>query len=1213
MAAFLKSRDVFLCCLPLTIFGCVLMYLKSVEMQGFKSFPDKTVINFNSGITAIVGPNGSGKSNIADAVRWVLGEQSSKTLRGSKMEDVIFDGTFERKAQGFAEVSLTIDNSGGNLPISYDEVTVSRRYFRSGESEYLINRSPVRLKDVHELFMDTGLGRDGYSIIGQGRIAEILSQKSDDRRQIFEEAAGISKYKYRKAEAERKLLSAEENLVRLKDILLELEERLAPLAEQSEKAHRFLDLSAEKRKLEISIWLHNIDNIRSGMEKLEYELDISKGDLTRAEEEMEALSISIDNAFEKMAERTAEIDRSRGEQNSIYEESRETASKIAVLENDTKHIDEQLEELDKTASLERAGLDTLDVQLTECLNRAKDIESRKQTEEENLKEILEKSDKLLQESEVFSEEMKTLRTMADTKRGDLTDMRIHLSSMQSSVDSKKLQLLKLAEELETKEMPIKQLLDEKTKLSDEISDKNAQLSDLKNIILGYELKLKSQNDKNAVLLEECTRIKDELAKTMLRRDTLSDMERHFEGFAYSVKAVMKEAEKGKLSGVFGPVSTLLRVDSKYAAAMETALGASLQNIVVKTENDAKYAINYLKNSGQGRATFLPISAVKGQTYTDSQFNNFPGFIGIAKSLVSYNNEFDGVFSYLLGRVVIVETIDDAVSLAKRTAYRHRIVTLDGQLISPGGSMTGGSAVKSAGILTRQGEIEALEAAAKALEERFKVSDEQYRKALTRTNAEAAYLDGANAEYKTATDELAVMNNLMEQKKFEYNELVKQSTAAQEEINRLNSENEEQNLLINHTLEEISSFEKYIEETEKKYLSLAQNNSDIILLRQKYNEDIAERRMGIMSLIKDIDSENRIAAELNERRTQQAGKANLWEERKKELCLEKETVLFDIEALKEKGDAMKEKVSEIENRIVLLISERELSEREAGELRKSEKDKQSRRDVLLRETERLQNRKENVLTEYDSLVAKLWDEYELTVSEAEKEKAELESITKSQKRLAQLRQNIRALGSVNVDAIEEYKNVSQRYEFLKSQTDDLIISKKELESIIVDLMSKMKGIFTEQFSIINKNFAITFAELFGGGTAELSLTDPSDVLTSGIDIKVTPPGKIIKNLSALSGGEQAFVAIALYFSILKVRPTPFCVLDEIEAALDEINVVRFADYLRSLVHNTQFIAITHRRGTMEEADMLYGVTMQEKGVSKLLAINVSQVAEQLSLA
>jgi len=1197
---------------PTCFLDVLRLYLKCIELQGFKSFPDKTVIRFGGGITAIVGPNGSGKSNIADAIRWVLGEQSSKTLRGTKMEDVVFDGTAERKAQGFAEVSLTVDNSDGRLPLSYEEITVSRRYYRSGESEYLINRVPVRLRDVHELFMDTGLGRDGYSIIGQGRIAEILSVRSEDRRQIFEEAAGISKYRYRKAEAERKLMSTEENLVRLRDILAELESRVEPLREQSEKARRFLELSGEKKALEISLWLHSIDAIRSGMDKLESELSISRNDLERAEEELSALAKSIDEAFERASRKTAEIEAVRGEQSRAAEEGQRRESEIALLRNNAEHLERQISELDEAIAAERAGADSIEAQLAECRARAESLAARRRLEEEELARAIAEADELVAKAEAFSGEMTGLRRAADAARESATALRIRQSAAQSADVSWREQLEKLKSEAEARERAIDELESARKALVRSAAEKNERLDGLKNVIKGYELKVKAQKEKNERAAAELSKLRAELSELLLRRDTLADMERHFEGFAHSVKAVMQQAGRGGLSGILGPVSSLLRVDEKYATAIETALGGSLQNIVTRTEDDAKRAIEYLKSTGQGRATFLPVSAVKGQTLSASEFKDFPGFVGIAKTLVRYDATYDGVFSSLLGRVAVVETLDDAVAIARRTGYRHRIVTLDGQLMSPGGSMTGGSAARNSGILTRQGEIERLTAQAKSVKKRVDEAEAAYRQACERVQADEAYLDGANAEYRTAAEELAADRAMIDRKEFELGELAERARTEADEAARIERARCDIQAELKSIEAELSGLEAQIAQAEERYGALAAGHSDLEELRRAQGEAIAERRMALMATDKDIEAEARAAAELEERRAQQEDRAGRELERKAELISSREALLADIARRESERDAFAAKLAGFEERIAALLREREKCEQETVRLRQNEKEKQSRRDLLMRETERLENRRLSVMNEYDSLVARLWDEYELTVSEAESLRVALDGVTKAQKRLGELRQAIKALGNVNVGAIEEYKQVRERYDFLRAQTEDLVAAKRELERIIDELTAQMRGIFTEQFSVINKEFASTFAELFGGGTAELSLTDPSDVLSSGIDIKVAPPGKIIKNLSSLSGGEQAFVAIALYFAIIKVRPTPFCVLDEIEAALDEVNVTRFAAYLRKLVKNTQFIAITHRRGTMEEADMLYGVTMQEKGVSKLLAINVNEVAEKLKL-
>lgn len=1188
------------------------MHLKALEVHGFKSFPDKINIGFNEGITAIVGPNGSGKSNIADAVRWVMGEQSTKTLRGTKMEDVVFDGTQDRKPLGFAEVSLTIDNSDGRLASEYTEVTVTRRYFRSGESEYYLNKVPVRLKDINEIFMDTGLGRDGYSIIGQGRIAEILSVKSEDRRQIFEEAAGISKYRYRKAEAERKLVATEDNLVRLKDIVLELEERIEPLKEQAQKAKSYLDLREEKKGLEVNIWLDGIDKIKDGMVKLEADCANSHRLLEEADNKLNQTESEIDKSFEQTRQNTAAIDNLRNDIKVIEEEASNKDARSAVLSNDLLHNEDRISRIKNDLQNEDNRVLEIEQQIgareTSILLLNKSVSAL----EEQLNEILLESERANRSTEEFSEQIEALRQEISQKASVLTDLKIKESGLSAEIVAAKEHSATMGSEKEELTDKLNSSKEERGECAQKIAELEQKQSSMSNIINGYTLKLTTKEEKANKYRQKYEQLRQKHNEKTSRATMLSDMEKHFEGFFGSVRSVMDEAKRGGLRGILGPVSALIKVKDEHSLAVETALGNAIQNIVVNSEEDAKAAIYFLKSSGAGRATFLPLSSIKGSMITESEVASANGFIGIASELIENEKKYDEVIRSLLGRTVIVEHIDNAIALAKKTNYRFRIVTLDGQQLNAGGSMTGGSIAKNVGVLSRSNEIERLTKEAEEIKKELDTIETELKAGEAELSQAKAYLEGANAEYRVIEDELIKERTSLSH--FEI--LIDGISKSLESSLKEQEENSAKILTSQSTLEEIKlliqSGENEEKQVEGKLLDLTGSKGNLAEEKERLNNAISDKRLEIISVKKDIEAALSAIEELKIQKTEQFNSKERKLEEIKEVEGLRAAIHNEIEALKAEAAALRNKTLEYQANIEKLIADREAAEKRVTDLRQKEREAIEYKNKLAVEVQRLENKKANVETEYDELIAKLWEEYELTFSEADLLRSPIESVPKANKRVNDIKSAIKALGDVNIGAIEEFKQVKERYEFLSVQVNDLIKSKTELEKIVADLTEQMRGIFSEQFKEINAHFNTTFKELFGGGTAQLILSDPTDVLASGIEINVAPPGKIIKHLSSLSGGEQAFVAIALYFAILRVRPTPFCVLDEIEAALDDVNVVRFADYLRRLTGNTQFIAITHRRGTMEEADTLYGVTMQEKGVSKMLTINVSEIEKHLKI-
>lgn len=1188
------------------------MLLKSLELQGFKSFPDKTKLTFNKGLTAVVGPNGSGKSNISDAVRWVLGEQSNKTLRGDKMEDVIFNGTQARKPQGYAEVTLTLDNSSRSLAVESDEVSLTRKYYRSGESEYLINGAPVRLKDINELLMDTGLGKDGYSIIGQGKIAEIVGAKSNERREIFEEAAGITKFRYRKSESEKRLKQAEENLVRLRDILSELEGRVEPLRLQSEKAEKFLQLAERKKVLEITLWTKTLEKSKRNLNEQEDKIAISRHDYEKLETEIAQIESRIEDAYTAMQKCLSDMERLREEKDGMETAISEQGSQIAVLQNDIGHLQ---------ANIARAEEDIAAIDLSEE-DAVREIDSKntqiaahRRQIEETEKHLAETEEKLLRlnaQSSAYEQKLLSVNERLNQIALEQTELRFQKNSGEMTVAENNRQLELVQNNIGLKQQELLQAKAEQEEIARSLEKMAEQEQQLQNAIKGYELKQKSRAEKLEQLKKEFDAVGLKIKETQQRAKLLRDLEQNMEGYAYSVKAVLKQAKAGALRGIFGTVSQLIQVDGAYSVAIETALGGAMQNLICDSEGTAKAAIRMLKEQNGGRATFLPLTSVKGNELNESGLKNCGGFVALGSELVRAEEKYSGVIRSLLGRIVVAEDLDSAVEIAKQYHYRFKIVTLDGQVINAGGSLTGGSQNKASGLLSRKNEIAKLETETQKLEQ-DRIQKETSLSALT---AEVGKL---TAEIDAIRSELQVLGEDRirfegEQKRLAHiiAEDERQLANVDAEITRTKAKNQELAAQIETCEEKLAA----LSAEETALSQAAQENSgskdDLAAERKRLSAQLSDLRIEKTELLKDVENLSRSIEEIISRR------ANAKEQKEKivETISALKTQIMEntdkIRSCEDSAAESKETIAQIENQISQINKERERMETQTTALRSSEREVSAKREEFGRELARLEERKISIQKEYDEIIAKLWEEYSLTRSEAAGIAIEVENIIAAQRDLNDVKSKIRALGSVNVGAIEEYKEVSERYVFLKKQIDDVEASKSELASLISDLTAKMEDIFTESFEKINQHFGRIFADLFGGGKGELLLTDPSDVLESGIEIRVQPPGKLIKNLAALSGGEQSFIAIAIYFAILKVRPSPFCILDEIEAALDDVNVVKYANYLRLMSDRTQFILITHRRGSMEEADVLYGVTMQEQGVSKLLALRVSEVEEQLGM-
>lgn len=1182
------------------------MFLKYLELQGFKSFPDKTRLNFGRGTTAVVGPNGSGKSNISDAVRWVLGEQSTKALRGAKMEDVIFNGTALRHAFGYAEVKLCLDNSDRSLPLEEDEVVVSRKYYRNGDSEYKICDKVCRLKDVNELFMDTGLGRDGYSLIGQGKIAEIVGAKATQRREIFEEAAGISKFRYRKEEAERSLEKADENMLRLRDNLTALEERVGPLLEQSEKAKKFLEYAEEKKTLDISLCVRSLKNLKSQLSEQNSTIGVYQSEYNTIDEEYNAAEERMNSLYEEMRKIDFTVEERRSSISENQNSVSELTAKAAVSKNDIEHNKTEIirigGEIDELSSHGNESDSAIEL-------RKKEL-SEKEAEAEKIKSD---GEKIAYEGEALAEEKQAAineKTDIENKLGEVNANITHINVALATAENDKNQYRERLEQLSlSAEQKLslvsgyKDELLEVNKLLSEIEDKTDSLNNSK---AGIAMKYGIRKDQLTAIEEKRAKIARDAENFAQRAKLLQDLERNMEGFGQSVKFVLDKGAAGALRGILEPVSKILSVEPKYSLAIETAASSALQNVVVTDEDAAKKAIKMLKEQGRGRVTFLPLTSVKGNKLDEHGLTSSDGFIGIASDLVKYESRYDGIVKSILGRIVVAEDLDCAVTMAKQFGYKFRIVTLDGQLVNAGGSLTGGSSVKSAGILSRRQEIDELLAKAEncgkelsktdgdynrlkeelsamdaenlateselrtASEDKIRAEGEKKRILMQISDAEAA---GSEAETQRSILEKAIAD--AEKRAIDYNDLLKENST---EKDKLLSD-------IDRKAAEISDMEKK-ETANKEKLS---KNTLLAAIAQK---DVETIENAIAGLLESRDERAAKIAELE---------AKIEEVKTANIELEKEIENIENEKLR-----LANLSESTEKEITELFEKRKEFDLHITEERTAQKDLVSKREEASVKLAKAHTRLDDMQKDYDRISENLWTEYEITLTAAESVAEEITEPQKAQRRLNELKNKIKALGPVNVSAIEEFKEVSERYEFMKAQVEDAEHARNELRNLIHNLMGQMRTIFVDRFTQIAGNFAVVFKELFGGGEGKLVLTDPDNVLESGIDIIVHPPGKIINNLTSLSGGEQTFVAIAIYFAILKVRPAPFCILDEIEAALDEANVDRYAEYLLRLTENTQFIAITHRRGTMEHADRLYGVTMQEKGVSKLLELTLADV-------
>ena len=1180
------------------------MYLKRIEMQGFKSFADKTVIELKQGITTVIGPNGSGKSNISDAIRWVLGEQSIKSLRGSKSLDIIFAGTQNRKSLGFAESSLVFDNSDKALPIEYTEVTVTRKIYRSGETGYYINKVPCRLKDVLELFMDTGIGKDGYSIVGQGKIDEILSNKSEDRRHIFEEAAGIVKYRIRKQESEKKLEHTKLNLLRINDILSEIEGNLEPLKIQSEKAKNYLSIRDELKNIEVGLFLHNIKQNKEELEKLQEDETITKEQYEAEETKLER----IKNAKEELKNNIDEI-----------------TTKIEKISNIGFESQKEIEMLNSNISVSQTRIannkqnqSRFSEEISEKEQRLQELEEEQNQKEEKRENLQKNKEKFIKELNEKQEELEKITKKLSAKELEIQEYK---RQVEQNTDAKYEKQSKIQEQqlnFENYEKRQKQIKQEKqTTISEldnvqmhkeEVSKEFYEIEAKRNNILKEIEKISKQKDeskqKNKIYQTEINTLSNELRIKQSRRNFLIETEKEKEGYTKSVKTLLKQCETDQelKKGVEGVLANLIEVPQDLETAIEMCLGLSLQNIVTNTEQEAKKLVEYLRKNNAGRASFLPISSVKGKKI-DKIKGNESGIIGIASDLVKYNKKYEQIILNLLGRTIIVDNMDTAIKVAKQNSYTFRIVTKDGDVINPSGAITGGSVMKkTVNILGRSKEIERLGKEIQEIETKIQKLEkemQEYQDSITGileiSEKLEKELQESEINYATGKQKISSLEEEMEKLKNRLQKLedenqnienlkkdaITKKEEIQKEITILNNQNEELTQIITEYADLNKDDQKYID---------------------NLNEDITNLKISVSSFDESESSIEEIKERINQEIEANKNTIKNKKEQIQEINEENKNLENSIKEILEKIEQIKEEVKNSSSKIEELKQERKDKNEKLNYQETQITEKFNIIEELKSQLVKLEVKKNKTEEEIENIINKLWEEYELTPNTVQDYKKP-ENIQNTKRKVNELRTQIKEMGSININSIEEYKNLKERYDFMSEQRLDLESTMVKLRKIVTDMTQLMKEQFKEKFKEINKNFGDVFSELFGGGKAEVRLEDEKNILECGIEIIAQPPGKKLQNMLLLSGGEKALTAIALLFAILKINPAPFCVLDEIEAALDDVNVYRYAEYLKKFAKDTQFLVITHRKGTMEAADSVYGVTMEENGISKLLSMKL----------
>lgn len=1185
------------------------MLLKRLQMQGFKSFADKTVLDFSNGATAVVGPNGSGKSNISDAIRWVIGETRAKSLRGGSMQDVIFSGTETRKQLNYAEVSLVLDNSSHIFPLDYEEIVVTRRLYRSGESEYMINKSKCLLKNIHELFMDTGLGRNGYSIIGQGNVAQILSTKAEDRRSLFEEAAGVSKYKYRKDEALRKLSHTEENLVRINDIVSELEGQINPLKRQSEKARKYLEYYGEYKDLDINLSVVNLDKNEENKEKANTLYNSVNDELASLREQETETESKINNLYTE----NKKLDEVQSEKNSLLVENEakvsNNANEIAIAQNNIKNNNSMLLRIDDEIKATQARNQDRKRQIEELEKTIEDKNQEAQAILGSFDEIKGESDDLDKRQRDLHDEIERVRTDAISSRNLAVSQREKIAGIEQLRTS-------YIERRTTLEAEIRSFKEGITKTQEEIDRSFKEIKEKKEKHKKISQSVDSQNEKadklKAELSDINTRLNDlqvEYNSKVSHKQMLEAMENSYEGYAKSVKAVLKAPELKTIS-IYGTLSGLVEVKNEYITAIETVLGNALQNIVVETENDAKTAIEYLRETRAGRATFLPVTSVKGRKLDNiDKISREHGFIGIASDLVDSDKKYRGIVENLLGKTVVVRTIDDAITISKSFGYKFRIVTLEGDITNPGGSMTGGSVNKHTGFLSRSADIKNLGKEIRSISQQIDSSNEKADK----LNKDIQLVEDQLSSYiplmREYEDEILRLENTVEHLKDSILQ-TDQNDARAQELNNLEQTIKETSDEVALLLSAVRKSENDADALDKRVSELEEEYNRAVEEKDEKSKGLMDKTLELAGLENAIKTAKASIGDINSEIERETGEISVKIEDKERIHSDNDNLYTLIRQKEKMANSIREISDTLRNEIKEIDAKKADISDALSKIQNSNKDLTDRLLNLQQELSRAEARLEKLSSERENIINHLWDEYEITYSDALASHKELEDVKEASQRLTKLKGQIKALGSVNVDAIEEYKAIKERYEFLSTQKADLEKSKVNLNKIINSMDDLMREHFDAQFREINTAFGEVFKELFGGGRGRLYLSEPDNVLESGIEIEVQLPGKGLQNLNLYSGGEKSFIAIALLFAILKVKPTPFCILDEIDAALDDVNVSRFATYLKNYTDSTQFIVITHRRGSMEAANILYGVTMQEKGVSKLLSLHIDDVEDEL---
>ena len=1183
------------------------MRLKELEIQGFKSFPDKTRLTIGEGITGIVGPNGSGKSNISDAIRWVMGETSSKQLRGAgKMEDVIFGGTQTRGAMGYASVSLTIDNTDHGLDMDADEVTIGRRYYRSGESEYSINGQSVRLKDIYELLLDTGLGRDGYAIVGQGRIAEIVAAKSGERREIFEEASGIARYRYRKNEAERRLAAAEGNLERLRDILGELERRVGPLKRDSEKAQQFLELSGQRKSLEVTLWVDAIRRAKDTVRDQQRRYEAAQADYDRLSRSLDEYDEKSEALRAKTQQLMLQVEESNAQIRAITEENAGSDSQIAVLNNENEHSRRQIEEA--RAELSRAGEGQKGIELEAEAHRAaiEKLNARIAQADETAKDLDRQLDALEQQAMQSGQQRDLLNAAILRCQQAATAAQVQHATAESAANAAEARLQDARAQKQQNESDAETAGRQQAEAADRLKQAEEAVTRLDNVRAGLRLKLDSRKRQQAEAADALQKAERELSAAAQRIHILEDLERNLDGYQQSVKTVMRAAGSGRLRGVIGPVAGILTVRKGYEVAIETALGFALQNIVVEDEKSARAAIAFLKAEKGGRATFLPLDTMQGSRFS----GRLTGTAEVAADLVEADPRYRNIVNNLLGRIIVVEDLAEASAVARNLGYRNRIVTLDGQVINAGGSFTGGSTARSVGVFSRKQELEELRARLTRLQTARDTAAQAARDRKAEADTLQAQLTGADSESMIAAADRLRASLEVDRLAAAADNAARERERLEQEIALFEAQLAESRAAAEQAGKDRAAAEAEQADAERQLAALGESADSLTAKREELTAAANDNRLARLTAEKDVSLHQAALEAL-------AGRTGEAEARARELNASIEACRqriraneLSVENIQRQREENRRRIADCEQAIRDANAARMQAEADSTRLAQENRALTDEREKMSGEMARLAERRTAAETELNSTAAKLWEEYQLAESEAEALCVEFQNVTELRRQVAEVRGKIRALGNVNVGAIDEYKEVKERYDFMKAQVTDVEKSRAELNRMIGELCDEMRTLFSDSFKRINENFVHIFRELFGGGSARLYLSDPDDVLESGIEIEVSPPGKVIKNLSALSGGEQALVAISIYFAILAVNPSPFCILDEIEAALDDVNVVRYAQYLRRLTDKTQFIVITHRRGTMEAADVLYGVTMQEDGVSKILRLDLNSVSADL---